>query len=277
MEKRFIALWNRIGAKGTPKEEFVKLVSMYSEPQRFYHNMNHVKNCLVELDSARSLISQPDLVELAIWYHDAIYDTRTKENEERSAQLAYDVCASAEFPETFSKGVKDLILATKHDVIPDEIDGKFLVDIDLSILGKPRQEFDEYEKNIRREYSWVPEDKYREGRSAILKMFLDRESIYLTYFFINKYEVQARENIAYSMKKLRDSSEDLEFTLMLPNRHKELPAGGLGLFDHWIEDGIGESHLGADIGIFSHYAESDKKEDLPDAGIGIFRHWVEDD
>ena len=67
MQKRFIKLWNRIGAKGSPHKEFEKLFSMYIEPQRFYHNLDHIQNCLLEFDSAKHLISQPDIVEFAIW------------------------------------------------------------------------------------------------------------------------------------------------------------------------------------------------------------------
>nr|MBI4156127.1 N-methyl-D-aspartate receptor NMDAR2C subunit [Candidatus Woesearchaeota archaeon] len=276
MEIRFAALWNRIGAKEAHEEKFAKLVSMYSEPQRFYHNMDHVKNLLVELDSVKNPFGlQPDLVELAIWYHDAIYNTRAKDNEERSAQLAYDVCISAQLPETLGKRVKNLILATKHDVVPNGIDARVLIDIDLSILGKSPQEFDEYEKNIRKEYSWVPEDKYREGRSAILKRFLDRSEIYLTDFFRSKYEIQARENIIHSMKKLENSSTgSLESKLRLSERDmKDLPEASI--FSHWLEDDTKEKpYPEAGIGLFSNYVESCEKKDLPEASI--FSHWSDD-
>lgn len=203
MKDRFIALWNRPGARRTHEEEFAKLVSMYSEPQRFYHNMNHVENCLTEFDDARHLVQQPDLVELAIWYHDAIYDTQSKDNEEKSAQLAYDVCLSAQLSETFMKEVKDLILVTKHDVVPRGIDARVLIDVDLSILGKSSEEFNKYERDIRKEYFWVPENQFKQGRSAILQMFLDRNSIYLTDFFNGKYESQARANLQRSIETLR--------------------------------------------------------------------------
>ena len=81
MRDRFIALWDRIKAQGSAEQEFSMLKSLYSESYRFYHNMTHVENCLTELDSVRNLVQQSDLVELAIWYHDAVYDVKAKNNE----------------------------------------------------------------------------------------------------------------------------------------------------------------------------------------------------
>lgn len=196
MEIRFTKLWNRIGAKGSPKEEYAKLFSMYSEAGRFYHNFEHIKNCLTEFDSVRHLIPQPDLVELAIWYHDVIYNPKAKENEERSAQFAYDVCIHTKLTKEFGEKFKELILTTKHNTIPKEMESKFLVDIDLSTLGKPLKEFNKYSSDIRKEYSFSTEDIYRNGRKKILQAFLDKDSIYLTDFFRDKYELQARNNIA---------------------------------------------------------------------------------
>ena len=203
MKDGFVGLWNRIKAQGSAENEFNKLKTMYSEPHRFYHNLRHVGNCLTELDSVKQLVQQPDLVEFAIWYHDTIYDAQAKDNEEQSAELAYGVCLDAKLSHDFANNTKDLILATKHNSVPQGIDARLLIDVDLSILGKPAAEFDEYEHNIRREYSWVPENQFRQGRSQILQMFLDRDSIYLTDFFKGKYESQARENLQRSIDALR--------------------------------------------------------------------------
>jgi len=205
MKGRFIELWKRIGAQSDPDPEFTKLQTVYSQPQRFYHNIKHIGNCLVDLDSAKHLTDRLDLVELAIWYHDVIYDTQAKDNEEKSAQLAYDVCMTAKLPEELAKEAAALILATKHRGVPDGMNARILVDVDLSILGKQVQEFDEYEKNIRKEYSWVSEDQFKQGRSNILQMFLHRakkDALYSTDFFRNKYEAQAKRNLQRSIDSL---------------------------------------------------------------------------
>jgi len=96
-------------------------------------------------------------------------------------------------------------LATKHieGRIPKNIDEKFVVDIDLSILGQLQERFDEYEKNIKKEYSQIPEEKFKGGRKIILKKFLDRQNIYFTDFFRKKYELQARENLERTLSQLK--------------------------------------------------------------------------
>ena len=202
MKKRFRELWNKIDARGDVEKEFARLKMMYSGPNRFYHNLNHIKDCLKEFDFVRNLAQQPNLIELAIWYHDARYNTQSKDNEEQSAQLAFDTCLTAKLSKKIAGKVRDLILATKHTTIPNGIDTKILIDIDLSILGKCKKEFNEYERNIRKEYSLVPENKFKRGRKAILQCFLDRDIIYLTDFFKTKYEKQARVNLEKSIRKL---------------------------------------------------------------------------
>ena len=201
-EERFTDLWNRIKAQSSAKNEFSKLKIMYSQSHRFYHNMEHVEDCLSEFDSVKQLSQQPDLVEFAIWYHDIIYDTKAKDNEEQSAKLAYTTCLNAELSDKLANRIKNLISATKHNVIPRKVDEKLLVDIDLSILGKSEEKFDAYEWKIRQEYSWVPEDQFKKGRIELLQNFLERSSIYSTDFFREKFEFQARVNLEKAIKKL---------------------------------------------------------------------------
>lgn len=225
MKDRFIKLWNRIGAQGNAEEAFAKLAAMYAEPQRFYHNMDHIKNCLIELDSARSLVQKPDLVEfdlvefdlveLAIWHHDAIYNTQSKKNEKKSAQLAYDVCLSAQLPKEFAKGAKNLIWTPNYVKSSSGIDKRVFMDIDYSILGKPPEEFNNYEKNIRKEYQELiqnlSEMEFKVGRYGVLSDLLQRaekNELYLTDFFRNKYEEQAKVNLQRSINALRYFSKD---------------------------------------------------------------------
>jgi predicted metal-dependent HD superfamily phosphohydrolase len=209
MKERFNQLWKRINAQGSVDRVFAELSAMYSEPHRFYHNMTHVENCIFELDSARDLTHQPDLVEFALWYHDAIYNIRAEDNEEQSAQLAYDVCLAAQLPQSFTQGTRDLILSTTHRTIPQGIDARVLIDVDLSILGKSPEEFDEYEKNITREYAEViktlseKEFKIRRlGKLSPLLTRAERHELYLTDFFRGKYETQAKVNLQRSIDAL---------------------------------------------------------------------------
>jgi len=114
-----------------------------------------LRECLREFDAARALAYQPAAVEMAIWFHDAIYDPRAADNEERSAELARLYLAEARVSVAFQDSVARLVLATKqHDGSLDP-DAPLMVDIDLSIFGQPAERFWQYEEQIRGEYEWV--------------------------------------------------------------------------------------------------------------------------
>lgn len=203
-KQRWTVLWERLGAQGDASAVYDDLVTRYySESHRAYHILEHIGHCLDEFEQVRHLATNPDAVELALWYHDAIYDTKAKDSEERSAALAVEVVRDASLSDNFGQSVVNLITATKHTSTSTDPDVQLLVDIDLSILGQSEDKFDEYERQVRKEYEWVTEDAFVAGRLAILKSFLDRPTIYSTWFFRNKYEVQARRNIAKSLARLR--------------------------------------------------------------------------
>lgn len=199
---RWLLLWKRIEAKGDPKEIYNKLVTLYSEPHRVYHNLSHIEHCLNELGQASHLLEHPDAVEMALWFHDAIYNTKTNDNEEKSAELACQILKKAGLSDAFTQKVCGLILATTHEIVPSGIDAQVMTDIDLSSLGKPKKEFDSNSLKIRKEYAWVPEEQFKNGRAAILLKFLKRPTIYSTSFFRQKYEYRARKNLIRSIIKL---------------------------------------------------------------------------
>ncbi len=205
-DEQWLALWKRLGAQGDAKAVYSDLVARYSEPHRAYHTITHIKHCLHELETIRRLITNPDVFELAIWYHDAIYDAKSKDNEEQSAALATRMVKKTLLPDHLGQSATNLIMATKHLAPPANPDAQLFVDIDLSIFGQTENDFDEYDKQIRKEYEWVAEDAFVDGRSRIVKLFLDRSNIYATRFFQNKYEAQARRNITRSLARLSNRS-----------------------------------------------------------------------
>jgi predicted metal-dependent HD superfamily phosphohydrolase len=193
MRDRWLTFCRRLDAP--PGGLFDRLRLAYTEPHRFYHTLEHIDRCLVEFDAARDLPEHPDEVEMAIWFHDAVYDPRARDNEERSAEMAVGAALEMGLPPEFAARARDLVLSTRHDRPPQGIDAQVLADVDLSILGQPSLIFDEYELQIRGEYAWVPEPFYRAERARILQLFLDRPSIYSTDFFRDRYEGQARRNL----------------------------------------------------------------------------------
>lgn len=198
---RWQAMWRRLGASAVDDSLFTRLVECYSEPHRSYHTMQHLKECFAHLENVRSSAERADEIELALWFHDTIYDTRRKDNEERSAERARDSVLAAGLSDDEARRVFELVMATQHSAVPVGRDAAVLVDIDLGILGSDAARFDEYETQVREEYSWVPGPLYRAGRRKILQEFVNRENIYSTEYFRVEYEARARSNIARSLAR----------------------------------------------------------------------------
>lgn len=181
----------RLGAENEG-EIWEQLESCYSEPHRAYHNFSHIEQCLWEFRNSSCNLSE---VELAIWFHDTIYNPKSFNNEERSIELALIAFDAMELPNAYKYFVPPIIMETKHRDFGQPWGYDIFLDIDLSILGSSSEDFKLYCKQIREEYNWVPEDIYNEKRIEILKRFLNRPSIYRTVEFREKYENQARTNL----------------------------------------------------------------------------------
>ena len=185
-----------------PDKVFEELISAYSSPDRFYHNLAHVEDCLFYFDQTEFLALHPGEVELAIWFHDAVYDTRRGDNEQKSAAWAEAVIRQAGLGGEMAERVSRSILATRHDVEVEDRDARLVADVDLSILGREADVFWQYEENIRKEYAWVPEDLFRQKRAEILRGLLDREHIYYHEEYRHMFEDRARLNLKEVIAKL---------------------------------------------------------------------------
>ncbi len=202
LRERWNRLWDALGARGTPDAVFNELAAAYGAPERAYHNLHHIAACLDELERAEYLAEKPREIELAIWFHDLIYDTHRRDNESRSAARALEVARDAKMERITVAAVQDLIEATRHDAAPATNDGRLIADIDLAILGRKADRFDEYEAAIRREFAWVDEAQFRNERAKALKRFLHQPHIYHTAMFRGRYENTARANLHRSLAKL---------------------------------------------------------------------------
>jgi predicted metal-dependent HD superfamily phosphohydrolase len=201
-QTRWSRLWSRLGARSDGLPVLERLAAAYAEPTRAYHNTTHIIDCLGELDRSVELARSPDEVEAALWFHDAVYDPGSGENEDRSAQLASESLSSAGVPADRCQRIAGLILATRHVSLFSDPDTQLLCDIDLAILGRGQVEYDDFERRIRREYAWVPQLIYRRSRSDILAGFLRRPTIYQTAAFAARYEAQARRNLERALQML---------------------------------------------------------------------------
>jgi predicted metal-dependent HD superfamily phosphohydrolase len=198
-EKRWEETWSLAGLP-PPGGLLRQLIDLYAQPHRAYHNLGHVMECLELAASVRLRLANPPDVELALWYHDAVYQPRAADNEERSAALAAAGLTSLQPSRV--ETITALIVATKHQAIPTTQDARFVVDIDLAILGAAPPRFDAYEVSIRREYRWVPGPLFARKRREVLRGFLGRPSIYSTPYFRSRLEEQARANLTRSLARL---------------------------------------------------------------------------
>ncbi|MGX9146018.1 HD domain-containing protein [Mesorhizobium sp. 128a] len=183
------------------------LSGFYRAEDRHYHNLGHIEAMLALAGDYRASLHDPEAVEAAIWFHDAIYDSKAKDNEAQSAALAEKMLAGRADPVRLSR-IAAMILATATHQLPsfDDAaamrDASLFLDMDLSILGTAPDAFDDYERAVRQEYAWVEEPMWRAGRSAVLKSFLVRDHIFHTDEFRRRFEPQARQNIARSIEAL---------------------------------------------------------------------------
>jgi predicted metal-dependent HD superfamily phosphohydrolase len=202
--ERWLATWAALSVPASPRvrELYAQLASRYSEAHRRYHTLQHLSECFDRWRELREHADRPAEVELALWFHDAIYDTQRGDNEAQSAILARDTALALGVPGDSAQRVHDLVMFTCHAGEPAGRDAEALVDTDLSILGAPSTRFDEYERQVRLEYGWVPEATFRERRAVILRQFLDRPHIFATARFRERYEPTARANIARSLAAL---------------------------------------------------------------------------
>lgn len=187
---------------GANTETFAALAAAYSEAHRHYHTAAHVVACLRSLDACAALAHRPPEIELALWFHDAIYRPLSKDNEARSAEWAERFLVANGAPAAVVDRVRQLILATAHTTPAQTPDESLLLDIDLAVLGADTEAYDAYEAAIRKEYRMVPTMLYRKKRVEVLQGFLLRPGIYLNSVFREQREQRARANLVRAISRL---------------------------------------------------------------------------
>ena len=184
-----------------------ELTKLYEAADRHYHGLRHIEALLALLEGHRQAFADPEAVEAAIWFHDAIYDSRRKDNEAASAELAADRL-SGHVDDARLARIVAMIEATATHQVPDfeheaaRQDAALFLDMDLSILGAPAEGFDAYEAAVRREYGWVSDADWRVGRAAVLRNFLARPRIFHTDILARRFEARARANMQRSLEAL---------------------------------------------------------------------------
>ena len=181
----------------------------YTEAGRFYHTWDHIDFLIERFVDIKGLIRNPRVVLLAIYYHDAVYNAGSEQNEDRSAELLVDELATVVDAQTLT-GAAGLIRATAVHAIPESMheslrqDCAVFLDMDLSILGASPSVYADYARNIRREYGMYGEAAYRSGRTRVLKGFLEKDQVFFTDYFRDLLEAQAVANLERELTALQD-------------------------------------------------------------------------
>jgi predicted metal-dependent HD superfamily phosphohydrolase len=211
LENRLWQIWWRslqpyAVAAEAAETAFVALVQAYSSPDRYYHTLTHIDQMLVVLKSLQAQAQNLSRLQLATWFHDAVYRSQATDNEEQSANYAAEVLRSFNLPIEEITMIGHLILCTKHHhADANDIDAQILLDADLSILGTHEKQYWQYAKAIRQEYAWVSEDAYCEGRRRVLESFLHRDRLFLTETMFTRFEAIARHNLRAELQQLARS------------------------------------------------------------------------
>lgn len=186
--------WDGLGLPTTLRDH---LVARWSEPHRHYHDLRHLAQCLTALGQ---LDCADPVVELAAWFHDAVYDGVPGEDEEASASLA-ETSLTGLIPDVDVAEVSRLVRMTATHA-PADARGALLSDADLSILGQIPGRYHVYVRDVRLDYAHVDDDAWRAGRAAVLRQLLDMKPLFRTARGQEIWEPRARENLSAELAGL---------------------------------------------------------------------------
>jgi predicted metal-dependent HD superfamily phosphohydrolase len=186
-----------------------ELLARWTEPHRHYHTVAHLRYVLARLEKlgVASYAADPEAVELAAWFHDAVYDPYASDpdNVERSARLAERLLPAARRAE-----VARLVRVTAgHDPAEGDTNGAALCDADLAVLAGPPREYAAYAAEIRQEFGFVPDDTFREGRAAVLRQLLALPRLFRTPYGAAHWEATARYNLRSELRLLASQADGL--------------------------------------------------------------------
>ncbi|CAM9351810.1 unnamed protein product [Chrysoparadoxa australica] len=215
-EKYVHGIWEKLcdhcGCGGVVASKWWGIIrGRYGEWHRHYHTLEHLEDMLTGLDYFCESLNRPDVVQLAIFFHDIVYEPRSRKNEADSAVLfqqvrAVNFAGEAGLNPEDAQLVVDYILATeKHIAGPNaEADLKVLLDLDMAVTGKSPAVYMDYARKIRHEYIHVPLETYCAKRAEVLEIMLQAERIFATEEFCNLLEKAARSNMAGEIRMLKE-------------------------------------------------------------------------
>jgi predicted metal-dependent HD superfamily phosphohydrolase len=219
---RLAQKWQQFCVNISCDRVYDRLVDAYTQPDRYYHNFNHIDCVLRTLDRFKDL-QNPRSVYLAAWLHDLVYEPQASDNEAKSAEAAQELLTSLGESIATIDRVQQLILATKgHQIDTGDLDRCIFLDADLAIFGANPVRYQAYQQAIRHEYSWVADTAYQAGRIQVLESFLGRDRLYYTDLLFNELESIARDNIQQEITLLKTKRDRARSIFAKKDRSEEL-------------------------------------------------------
>jgi predicted metal-dependent HD superfamily phosphohydrolase len=181
----------------------------YQQPQRHYHTLEHVAESLTWLRwwQAGPPTKGHCALELAIWYHDIVYDPQAGDNESRSAAVARAAATRLGWHDHLASHVARLIESTaiwasRHQERETPL-APVIHDIDYAILGAPARRYRRYCADIRAEYSYLSDHAFADARGRFLTNLLSQTTVFRVPRFEAELEEQARTNLRGELVALR--------------------------------------------------------------------------
>ena len=203
---RFQSIWQRNLIEGAVDNSEVihqRLLKAYRESHRHYHSLAHIEHCLAMFEQCKSQAANPDALEIAIWMHDIILIPARRDNEAVSAELYLELSVDAHSDE-MRQLISRLIMATLHDGNSlEDADSVYMVDIDLSSFALGWDEFLRDSLNLRAESPHLNDADYQLNQTGFQRRLRTRPRFFLSDFFFERYEQQARNNLARYFEYLR--------------------------------------------------------------------------
>ena len=206
LPKAWLRAATAVGARDDVAAEGAQLLAAYAEPHRHYHDLAHLDDVLRHVGELAPSAARPDVVRLAAWFHDAVYDPTASDNEERSARLAELALARLRVADGVGREVARLVRVTAdHSPLPGDADGEVLCDADLAVLATGPEAYRRYAEAVRAEFAHLGDDAFRRGRAAVLRSLLARVQLFSTPAGRSAWEDAARANMTAELRRLDDS------------------------------------------------------------------------
>lgn len=144
VRERFLNDLTSCGASHIIAEKWSKIIEgHYShEPQRHYHNLQHVSSMLECADRHEDALVDPLVVRLAIYFHDIIYDPKRSDNELKSIAIFREFVKDVSLSSARVDKVCSYIERTNtHTLVEESCDDKdlrYFLDFDLEVLPARR-------------------------------------------------------------------------------------------------------------------------------------------